>query len=338
MALYFATRKLRKADPYMNQNRGAMALRQAVIARAARGGNTAPDISEVKDLHGKLNYLGHADQNHIGLADHDLSGLHDSPGRTSPHIVDYNGKKITLVNVPVKSNKISWGHVLKEMGRRSLKEKLHPGPKNSALFQGDIEMRKVNTTQVPFALNNDTGKWESFHGIGKDGWLNQDRKYAKYHYFDPALMRAGNNLNQFIGDIRHIDHSTIAKISKNKQRQFADLINNKVLGLTPHDDDGNGHYPIKTTSETQRRDPNWREALSDIPASIGRSIREMRTNYRIYAGKTTRHSGKYVEPRPQYTGTRTSIDPNSLQAKIQGHISSMYQGKRGMPYWEYKPQ
>jgi hypothetical protein len=248
--------------------------------------------------------------------------------------VDYNGKKIILVNVPVKSNKTSWADGLKEMGRKAMKEGLLTGVGNS-LLQGDIK-RKVNTTQVPFALNNDTGKWESFHGIGKDGWLNQDRKYAKFHYFDPALMRAGNNLNQFIGDIRHIDHSTIAKISKNKQRQFADLINNKVLGLTPHNDDGNGHYPIKTISETQRRDPNWREALSDIPASIGRSIREMRTNYRIYAGKKTQHSGKYVEPRPQYTGTKTSIDPNSLQAKIQGHISSMYQGKRGSPYWENK--
>ena len=319
----------------MEKNKGAIKLRQAVIARAARENNTAPDISEVKDLHGKLNYLGHADQNHIGLADHDLSGLHDSPGRTSPHIVDYNGKKITLVNVPVKSNKTSWYDGLKEMGRKAMKEGLLTGVGNS-LLQGDIK-RKVNTTQVPFALNNDTGKWESFHGIGKDGWLNQDQKYVKHHYFDPALMRAGNNLNQFIGDIRHIDHSTIAKISKNKQRQFANLINNKVLGLTPHDDDGNGHYPIKTISENQRRDPNWKEALSDIPASIGRSIREMRTNYRIYAGKKTQHSGKYVEPRPEYRGTKESIDPESLQAKIQGHISSMYQGKRGMPYWEYKP-
>ena len=335
MALYFATRKLRKSDPYMAQNKGVMKLRQAVIAKAARGGNTAPYVSEIKDLHGKLNYLGHADQNHIGLADHDLSGLHDSPGRTSPHIVDYNGKKITLVNVPVKSNKTSWYDGLKEMGRKAMKEGLLTGVGNS-LLQGDIK-RKVNTTQVPFALNNDTGKWESFHGIGKDGWLNQDQKYVKHHYFDPALMRAGNNLNQFIGDIRHIDHSTIAKISKNKQRQFANIINNKVLGLTPHDDDGNGHYPIKTISENQRRDPNWKEALSDIPASIGRSIREMRTNYRIYAGKKTQHSGKYVEPRPEYRGTKESIDPDSLQAKIQGHISSMYQGKRGMPYWEYKP-
>lgn len=334
MALYFATRKLKKSDPYMEKNKGAIKLRQAIIARAARENNTAPDISEVKDLHGKLNYLGHANQNYIGLADHDLSGMHDSPGRTSPHIVDYNGKKIVLVNVPVKSNKTSWYDGFKEMGRKAMKEGLLTGVGNS-LLQGDIK-RKINTTQVPFALNNDTGKWESFHGIGKDGWLNQDRKYAKYHYFDPALMRAGNNLNEFIGDIRHIDHSTIAKISKNKQRQFADLINNKVLGLTPHNDDGNGHYPIKTISENQRRDPNWKEFLSDIPASIGRSIREMRTNYRIYAGKRTRQSGKYVEPRPEYTGTKESIDPNSLQAKIQGHISSMYQGKRGKPYCEYK--
>ena len=175
----------------MEKNKGAIKLRQAVIARAARENNTAPDISEVKDLHGKLNYLGHADQNHIGLADHDLSGLHDSPGRTSPHIVDYNGKKITLVNVPVKSNKTSWYDGLKEMGRKAMKEGLLTGVGNS-LLQGDIK-RKVNTTQVPFALNNDTGKWESFHGIGKDGWLNQDQKYVKHHYFDPALMRAGNN-------------------------------------------------------------------------------------------------------------------------------------------------